>query len=82
MINRLVPAGISLGFCAKEKSVPGEISRVKRMDEISQNKLENSPKFDTFTASAKADSISNINNEQLPHDNKKKSTIFCKKGNA
>ena len=84
MINRLMPAGINIMFCAKEKVAPGEISRVKKDEEGQQDKLVRSPKFDTFTASSNVEEQSDT--EKKEHlsqvNNHKKSSIFTKKGNA
>ncbi len=83
MINRLVPACKGLAFCAKAKTAPGEISRVKFNDEISQNNLVKSPKVDTFTASHQKNVTPELQNEQLSGvvDNKKAGEN-TKKGNA
>lgn len=83
MINRLMPAGINIKFCAKDKAVPGEISRVKKNEEMKQDKLVRSPKFDTFTASSNVEQQSGTEKEHLSQvNNHKKSSIFTKKGNA
>lgn len=72
MINRLVPAGISLCFGAKKKLAPGEISRVKTLEEKPQEKLERTPKTDTFTAANTNDMKSDFANTQIPHSGRNK----------
>lgn len=82
MINRLVPAGMILAFGAKKKVVPGEISRVKNIETLPNEKLERMPKADTFTASNKTETKkSGFINAQIPHNGRNKSEEIIKKGN-
>jgi len=82
MINRLVPAGMEPSFLAKVKTVPGEISRVKKTEEVSQNKLVRSPKADTFTASNKSQVHQEQTDTNLKNDKDNISERNNEKGNA
>lgn len=74
MNNRIVPTGIRLQFCAKAKTTPGEISRVKKSDIMSENPPEKTPKIDTFTSSHQVDEKTGLVEEQVP--GKAKNLIF------